>query len=273
MSRRDRFIGLLRSLVLYHAIPYRQGRLRRLYGQFVSPGNLVFDIGAHAGNRTRAFTSLGCRVVALEPQPDFARLLRALFARSPLVDVLEAAVSDVDGRMALAVSERTPTVTTLAASWREARASEPGFARVRWNHVIEIETTTLDTLIDRFGVPAFIKIDVEGAEPRVLAGLSRPVAALSFEYLPTALDEARECVARLNSLGEYLYNVSVGESYRFVSDRWVTAREAIPLLETASAQNRAADVYASLRPAGSRLADPAPPGSAGGEVAARSPMR
>jgi 16S rRNA A1518/A1519 N6-dimethyltransferase RsmA/KsgA/DIM1 with predicted DNA glycosylase/AP lyase activity len=82
MSRLDRLVGLIRSLAIYHAIPLRQRRLRRLSMQFVEPGDLVFDIGAHAGNRTRAFASLGCRVVALEPQPDFARLLRMLFARA-----------------------------------------------------------------------------------------------------------------------------------------------------------------------------------------------
>jgi FkbM family methyltransferase len=248
MSRLDRLIGLVRSLAIYHAIPLRQRRLRRLYGQFVSSGDLVFDVGAHAGNRTRAFASLGCRVVALEPQPDFAQLLRLLFARSSRVQVIQAAVSSIDGRVTLAVSERTPTVTTLDASWREVRQREIGFAGVEWNRRIESEATTLDTLIDRFGMPAFIKMDVEGAEPRVLAGLSRPVAALSFEYLPTALREAHECVDRLNALGGYRYNVSVGESYRLVSERWLTAAEVIAALETPGAQRRAGDVYARIDP-------------------------
>jgi FkbM family methyltransferase len=249
MSRRDRLIGLVRSIAIYHAIPLRQRRLRRLYGQFVSAGNLVFDLGAHAGNRTRAFAALGCRVVALEPQPDFAQLLRVLFARSSRVQVIQAAVCDIDGRLTLDVSERTPTVTTLEASWREVRRREFGFAGVEWNRHIEIEATTLDTLIDRFGVPAFIKIDVEGSELRVLAGLSRPVTALSFEYLPTALREAHECVARLNTLGAYIYNLSVGESYRLVSERWLTTAEVIAALETPSAQRRAGDIYARLDPA------------------------
>jgi FkbM family methyltransferase len=246
MSRRDRLIGLVRSVTIYHAIPLRQGRLRRLYGQFVSSGNLVFDLGAHAGNRTRAFASLGCRVVAVEPQPDFAQLLRVLFARSSLVQVIQAAVREINGRLTLAVSERTPTVTTLEASWREARSRELGFAGVEWNRRMEIEVTTLDTLIDRFGVPAFIKMDVEGSEPRVLAGLSRPVAALSFEYLPTALGGTHECLTRLDALGAYLYNWSVGESYRLVSERWLTAAEVLAALETPSAQRRAGDIYARL---------------------------
>jgi FkbM family methyltransferase len=250
MSRADRFVGLLRSLAIYHAIPLRQRRLRRLYGQFAAAGDLVFDLGAHAGNRTRAFAALGCRVVAVEPQPDFARLLRLLFGRSPRVQVLETAVSERAGHLTLAVSERTPTVTTLDASWREVRSQEPGFSGVECNRQLEIETTTLDALIERFGVPAFVKMDVEGSEPRVLAGLSRPVAGLSFEYLPTALEEARACVDRLGGLGNYRYNVSIGESYRLASERWLSAAELLSALADLQAQWRACDIYARLEPPG-----------------------
>jgi FkbM family methyltransferase len=246
MSRFERGVGLVRSLAIYHAIPLRQRRLRRLYGQFVGAGDLVFDIGAHAGNRVRAFAALGCRVVALEPQPDFARLLRALCGRSPRVVVVEAAVAEVSGPRSLSVSERTPTVTTLATGWRDARAGDPDFDRVQWNRRIEVETTTLDRLIEQFGVPAFVKIDVEGSEPAVLAGLGRQVPALSFEYLPRALQEVQICLTRLNALGPYQFNWSVGESNRLASDRWLDASELLAMLRTPAAHRRPGDVYARL---------------------------
>jgi FkbM family methyltransferase len=246
MSGANRFIGLLRSLAIYHGIPLRQRRLRRFYARFVSSGDLVFDLGAHAGNRTRALAALGCRVVAVEPQPDFARLLRTLFTRSPEVTVIEAAVGEQPGRASLAISERTPTVTTLAAAWRETRGREPDFSHVRWSHPIDVEITTLDALIERFGMPAFVKIDVEGAEPGVLAGLSHPVRALSFEYLPRALDYACRCVARLSALGAYQFNWSPGESSRLAAEQWITGAELVAALETPDAQRRPGDVYARL---------------------------
>ena len=222
MSSASRVAGLLRSLAIYHGIPLRQRRLRRFYAQFVSPGDLVFDLGAHAGNRTRAFAAMGCRIVAVEPQPDFARLLRLLFARSPLVDV-DRSGSRQRARAHAAVHQRAhPTVTTIAAPWHEARALEPDFAGVRWDRRIDVETTTMDLLIERFGMPAFVKIDVEGSEPAVLAGLSRPVRSLSFEYLPRALDYAQVCAARLSALGPYRFNWSAGESYRLATDQWMT---------------------------------------------------
>lgn len=247
MGRFDRAVGLVRSLTVYHIIPLRQRRLRRLYGQFVKPGDLVFDIGAHVGNRARAFAALGCRVVALEPQPDFARLLRAFFSRSSQVVVVESAVAAAAGRGSLALSERTPTVTTLATDWQAAREKEPDFAGVHWNRRIDVDTTTLDGLIERFGMPAFVKIDVEGSEPAVLAGLGHPVAALSFEYLPRALPEAESCLTRLAALGPYRFNWSIGESSRLVSDRWLDASETLAALRTPAAQRRSGDIYARLR--------------------------
>ena len=147
MSRVDRLTGLLRSLAIYHGIPLRQRRLRRLYRRFVARGDLAFDLGAHAGNRTRALSALGCRVVAVEPQPDFAGLLRTVFRRSLQVTVLEAAVAELPGRTILSISERTPTVSTSAAGWRETRGRQADFAGVQWSRQIDIEVTTLDASV------------------------------------------------------------------------------------------------------------------------------
>jgi FkbM family methyltransferase len=250
MSHLNRVVGILRSLAMYHAIPLRQPRLRRLYTGFVSSGDLVFDVGAHAGNRTRAFSALGCRVVALEPQPDFARLLRTLFGRSDQVEVLETAVGDTVESVGLSVSERTPTLTTLSTEWREARAREPLFKDIHWNPSIDVESTTLDALIERFGRPAFVKIDVEGAEPQVLAGLSYPLRALSFEYLPWALDYTRICIAHVERLGSYRFNWSPGESYRLAASKWLTGQELSDRLQRADAQSVSGDVYARLESEG-----------------------
>lgn len=246
MSRANRAVGMLRSLAVYHGVPLRQRRLRRLYAQFVSRGDLVFDLGAHAGNHTRALASIGCRVVALEPQPDFARLLRALFAGKAGIEVVEAAVGQAVGQRTLAISERTPTMTTIADDWRGDRERDPQFSAVEWNGSVAVEATTLDALIERFGMPAFVKIDVEGAEPEVLAGLRQPVSAISFEYLPRALDYVAAGVARLCALGPYRFNWSPGESHRLVADRWLKDDELAAALETTEAQRRSGDVYARL---------------------------
>jgi FkbM family methyltransferase len=242
----DRFTGLARSLAIYHAIPFRQRRLRRLYRTFVKRDDLVIDVGAHAGNHVRALAALGARVIAIEPQPDFVRVLRLLFGRSSAVTILETGVSDRAGCAQLSISERTPTVTSLSSDWLKARERDEDFAQVRWNRTIDIDVTTLDALVAHYGAPAFIKLDVEGSEAAALAGLSRPVPALAFEYLPRALDRVEACVDRLRAIDHYVYNWSPGESYRFVNDAWLGGPR---LLESLRAAQRSGDVYARRMPA------------------------
>jgi FkbM family methyltransferase len=242
----NRALGLARSLLIYHGIPLRQRRMRRLYSAFVRPGDLVFDIGAHAGNRTRALSSLGCRVVALEPQPDFARLLQLVYRHSSRVTVVPAAVGAVAGRATLAISDRTPTVTTMSEPWRASRSAEPDFKAVRWDRRLDVDVMTLDALIARYGAPRFVKIDVEGAEADVVAGLSRAVPVLSFEYLPRALDGVQAVLEQLGRLGPYRFNWSPGESYRLASEQWIDRAALLASLDRPAAQQRSGDVYAAL---------------------------
>ena len=243
MSRFDRVIGLARSLAIYHLIPRRQGTLRALYAQFAGDGDLVFDIGAHVGNRTRALLALGCEVVAVEPQPAVAATLQRVVGRHPRVHLVTTAIAASIGHARFAVSERTPTVSTLAHGWREARQQEPGFAGVEWNAMMDVPTTTLDALVAAHGTPVFIKLDIEGAEVAALAGLTHPVRTVSFEFLPQALEAVRACAARLETLGVYRYNWTAAESHRLASARWMPLDE---LLTALARETRHGDVYARL---------------------------
>ena len=206
----------------------------------------MFDLGAHVGNRTRAFSALGCHVVALDPQPDCARLLRTLYGRSDRVEVLEAAVSAAVGHVDLSISERYPTLATIDDRWLDDRSRDPLFDGIQWNRPIPVEATTLDALVERFGAPSFVKIDVEGAEPQVLTGLSHPLPALSFEYLPGALDGVHRCIARLSALGSYRFNWSPGETYELADPSWMRGERLEVVLTTDDAQRRSGDVYARL---------------------------
>lgn len=243
-------LGILRSLVVYRR-PGRQGALRRMYRPFVSPGDLVFDVGAHLGDRTAAFVALGARVVALEPQPAVRRWLQRLEGRSPAVVIRPEAVGPRKGTASLAVSRRHPTVSTLAHRWRAGIADRnAGFRGVDWDASVEVPVTTLDALVEEHGRPAFCKVDVEGFEAEVLAGLSTPLPALSVEFVGGSLEVAVACVERLESLASYRYNAVRGEGRRFVRDRWMEGREVLDWLEKAAEGIASGDLYARLPGAG-----------------------
>ncbi|MFZ5555992.1 MAG: FkbM family methyltransferase [Pseudomonadota bacterium] len=239
-----RALGIARSLAMYYGNPRKARRMAGFYSAFVARGSLAFDIGAHAGNRVRCFRRLGARVVAVEPQPDFARLLRFLFRGDPDVTVVEAAVGATAGSARLQVAERTPTVSTLSLRWAARVGQDPSFRGVSWAEGPEVEVTTLEALIVRYGAPGFVKIDVEGLEADVLRGLGRPLPALSFEYLPAARDVALACVDRLESLGRYRYNWSAGETHRLAAPEWLDAAVIRNLLRRPPAGAGSGDIYA-----------------------------
>ncbi len=238
--------GLLRSLVIYRR-PFRQAGLRRFYRPFIGPGDLVFDIGAHLGDRSTAFAALGARVIALEPQPQLFAWLQRLAGRSDQVSCLALAAGASPGRMELAVSRVNPTVASLSRRWREQVVrTQPGFAGIDWDASFAVEVVTLDQLIERYGEPVFCKIDVEGFEADVLAGLSRALESLSVEFVQGALDQAQACVDRLETLARYRYQVVAGENRRFHFSAWRKARSIRHWLDHGADGLASGDLYARL---------------------------
>lgn len=245
-TRVGKWLGLMRSLIVYRR-PGRQRSLRRLYRQFVHPGDLVFDIGAHLGDRAVAFAALGARVVALEPQPHVAALLQRLLPRHAAITVRREAVGRTAGSAQLAISQRTPTVSTLADGWRQRiPTANPSFRNVQWEQRVDVPVTTLDTLIQAYGLPGFCKIDVEGYEPEVLAGLSHPIPRLSIEFVSGSLELTATCVRRLAELGRYEFNAVAGEQRRFMFDTWRTSADMLTWLDAGAGGVSSGDVYARV---------------------------
>jgi len=130
------------------------------------PGATFFDIGANVGFMAliaaRAVGPSG-RVVAFEPVPENVAAIRENMALNGVdwFEVHEAAVAEQPGRADLILSG-------VSAFSRLASTSTPSEARGR----IEVEVTSIDAFMAAGGpLPDVVKIDVEGAELEVIAGM------------------------------------------------------------------------------------------------------
>jgi FkbM family methyltransferase len=239
-------LGLLRSELIYYWKPFNRRRLLRFYRQFLHPGALSFDIGAHVGNRTQAFLGLGAQVVAVEPHPLCAAYLQRRFGHHRGFTLIPKAIGSQAGVAPMHINRINPTISTLAAvSWRKAMSAAAARGE-RWDQQIQVEVTTLDNLIEQYGLPHFCKIDVEGYEDQALAGLSYPLPALSFEFLSFEKAKALRCTQRLQSLGAYRFNWSFRERLRLGSHDWKDAPCIAQMLNALGPGIISGDIYARL---------------------------
>lgn len=236
-----------RSLRLYHA-PERRPGLDGFHRRFLGPGDLAFDIGCHVGDRAASFLRIGARVVAVEPQPRLARALRLMFRRDPGFTLEPTLVGASEGESVLRLNSANPTVASASADFVAAAQGAPGWEGQVWDAELTLPRTTLDALIARHGMPAFVKIDVEGWEAEVLAGLSTALRALSFEFTTIQREVALAGLKRLTTLGYSAFNACLGESMRWEFSMPVSSAAMADWLLALPPEANSGDIYASLEP-------------------------
>lgn len=177
-----------------------------MYRRLLGKAALVFDIGAYDGHKTAAFLEISHRVVACEPDPFSFRTLRIRFrARQKRVLLYSVAVTDRMGTGRLFIHHPGSAFNTLDPRWAEVLEAD---GRRRWNEdlsfggdEVKVVTTTLDELIRVHGIPEFVKIDAEGSERKVMAGLSQRVPCISWEcLLPEFRDDLMHILDKLMAL-------------------------------------------------------------------------
>ena len=241
-------IGLWRSRMIYYWKPFNQRRLKGFYQPFIQSGDLCFDIGAHLGNRSKAWLALGAKVVALEPQPLCISFLKKKFDKQENFTLVKKAVGSKPGILPMYISHNAPTVSSLAnEAWRNALNDRSNFT-VEWNEKIEVPVLTLDQLIETYGLPKFCKIDVEDFEEEVLKGLSSPIPVISFEFFNWTPKRTLACLNLLDQLGDYDFNWSIGESQRMFLTKWADSEQLFQNIKAHKAkENFSGDIYARLR--------------------------
>jgi FkbM family methyltransferase len=212
------------------------------YSSFIHTGSLVFDIGANMGNRIEAFLTITRDIVAAEPQPVCVTALKKKFGAA--IKIEELGLAAAPGTMEMYIANES-TVSTFSKEFIQI-LKNTRFKHNNWESTIQVPVSTLDLLIDKYGVPSFCKIDVEGFEYEVLSGLHKSLPVISFEYcVPEFTNKAIQCLDYLQSLDStLLYNYSVEETMEWALPNWLSYNEFKVLVQTKSFEVTAfGDIY------------------------------
>lgn len=203
---------------------------KAFFSNFVKPGDLCFDVGANVGNRIQPLLDIGAKLVAVEPQKPCYEFLKWKFGSK--ISIVTKGLSDSVGVQNFYISDSS-VISSFSKEWIDSVKSGR-MSKYKWEKVELIEMTTLDNLIAQFGMPAFIKVDVEGYELNVLKGLNKAVKMISFEYtVPEQTDVAVDCIKRILEINKNIKcNFSIGESMDYALDKWLSAEAMIEYIET-----------------------------------------
>lgn len=188
-----------------------------LYRSLLPLGALCFDVGAQTGEKSEALLAAGGRVVAFEPNPVVLRELRARCGHHRHW-VLVAAALGSRASIATLYAHASSGQSSLHQAWQ---------GDVIGTYQVPVET--LDSAIERFGRPAYCKIDVEGWELEVLKGLTQPVPLISFEFHldEPGISRTRLCLQRLLDLQATHANLTPAERSSLHFDKWIPLDEFV----------------------------------------------
>lgn len=191
---------------------------KNFIAQFVCPGDLVFDVGAHEGKKTQIYLALGARVICFEPQPECVAILKNKFCENKNVIIEEIGLGDSEKSLWLFQCSQANTISTFSFEYtQKGRFVDHNY---QWDTMINLPITTLDKMIAKYGVPQFCKIDVENFEYEVLKGLNTPIKCISFECNTEWLENAKKCFELLERLGYKKFNFAVGERDWLLFSEW-----------------------------------------------------
>ncbi len=202
----------------------------------------VFDIGANIGDKTDLFLRFADHVVSVEPDPTACQKLKNRFGHRASCTLVSAAVGEAEGSAELLRADVANAFNSLSTKHCEQH-------QLSNLQKVKVDVVTLNSLISRFGMPDFTKIDVEGFEKQVFLGLSKPLPVVCFEAnLSAFLDETLFILNRLQGLSpDYEFNLIVNDgSTDFVFPQWQTQLQAIQEY-LSSIRQGSVDVYARFR--------------------------
>lgn len=161
--------------------------------KLIPHGSLVFDIGANVGQMAQRFLDAGAdKVVCVEPCFEVFQQLALVKGIVPI----HAAVWNTSKLLPVSYCANHD-------GWSSCKPAEWSlmYPEADWREPQWVPTVTLDHLIETFGMPHLLKVDVEKAEMEALAGLSQRPPFLIYEFHQRFVEDALACLDRCAALG------------------------------------------------------------------------
>jgi hypothetical protein len=189
---------------------------------------LVIDIGANVGNTVEEFLNNSEQVICFEPNPALVSHLKNRFFKRPVV-VDGRGVSNHRGKQIFKISN-TNTISTFSEDWiNNSRFTD----LYEWKREVEVETITIDDIIDEYGIPDYIKLDIEGYEYEVLTSFSKllPNTVFAFEWAEEQKNKINLIINHLTNLGYNQFSYTEADAIKLDEDIDWTSYQDFNLLE------------------------------------------
>jgi len=173
---------------------------------------MFFDIGANVGNWTLANLNNSSKIIAVEAVPETFMKLTNNTLNNKNIICLNFAVCNSDKEYIEFYNCEANTLSTLNKDWLVSEKSR--FYNYRYN-TITCKTISLDKLIEIYGVPELIKVDVEGGEFNCISSLTQKIKNICFEWASETNDITINCLDYLNSLGYNEYSIQLEDNYTY----------------------------------------------------------
>jgi FkbM family methyltransferase len=166
--------------------------------------DLIFDVGLHKGEDAAYYLKKGFRVVGIDANPDLIEWNRKRFAGNERITIIFGAIAQGQGNVRFFV-DRQSTWGTVDPNWarRNVRLGSG-------HHEIEVPIFDIREAFERWGVPYYLKLDIEGREDviiDVLGELSSRPAFISMESEKVDFRKLIQELRKLRNLGYQRFQV------------------------------------------------------------------
>ena len=189
--------------------------------------DIIFDIGSNDGIKSKTFVKLANNVVAVEPDPIMASILKYRFSDYPKLKVEECALGSSLGE-AIFRRKNYPGYSTLSSKWSDL-SDDKGITTV---DSFKVRVNSIENLIQKHGLPGYVKIDVEGYELNVFKGLKSIIPIVSFEAnFPQFKSETIEIIELIDSLNDQVFfNYRIGDDRNLALEKNIKKKELVEII-------------------------------------------